>query len=100
MRPPLPILGTILLGLAASAAGVWRLPSVSPATAALFAAAAIVTELFEETARERMREPIEMERFQLAAAVDIAAVLLVGPWVGALVAVVGVVAAVALRPRA
>jgi putative nucleotidyltransferase with HDIG domain len=100
VRPPLPILGTILLGLAASAAGVWRLPSVSPATAALFAAAAIVTELFEETARERMREPIEMERFQLAAAVNIAAVLLLGPWVGALVAVVGVVAAVALRPRA
>src|SRR4051794_11356573 len=47
-----------------------------------------------------MREPIEMERFQLAAAVNIAAVLLLGPWVGALVAVVGVVAAVALRPRA
>jgi HD-GYP domain-containing protein (c-di-GMP phosphodiesterase class II) len=99
MRPSLSALGTIVLGLAVSAAGGWRLADVSLTTAALFAAAAIVTELFEESARERLREPIESDRLQLTAAVQLAALLLLGPWVAALVAAIGVVASLAIRPR-
>jgi HD-GYP domain-containing protein (c-di-GMP phosphodiesterase class II) len=59
---------------------------------ALFLAAVILVELFEESDRERSREPIEWERFRLSAAVPIAAVILLGPWVGALVAVAGAIA--------
>jgi HD-GYP domain-containing protein (c-di-GMP phosphodiesterase class II) len=60
---------------------------------ALFLAAILLVELFEESDRERSREPIRLERFQLAAAVQIAAVVILGPWGGALVAAAGAVAA-------
>ena len=100
MRPPLPVLGTVLLGGAAAATGIWRLPDARLTAAALFSAAAIVTELFEASARERLREPVGRDRVQLASAVHIAALLMLGPWVAALVAAVGVLAGAAFRPRA
>src|SRR2546430_2369373 len=59
---------------------------------ALFLAAILLVELFEESDRERSREPIRLERFQLAAAMQIAAVVILGPWRGALVAAAGAVA--------
>jgi HD-GYP domain-containing protein (c-di-GMP phosphodiesterase class II) len=59
---------------------------------ALFLAAVILVELFEESDRERSREPIQWERFRLSAAVQIAAVILLGPWTGALVAAAGAIA--------
>jgi HD-GYP domain-containing protein (c-di-GMP phosphodiesterase class II) len=64
----------------------------SHTTFALFLATVILVELFEESDRERSREPIRLERFRLAAALQIAAVIVVGPWAGALVAAAGAIA--------
>src|ERR671937_3042557 len=97
MRPPGPVLATILSGCAVAAVGIWRSTDASLTTLALFLAAAIVTELVEETDRERSREPIEQEPFRLGSAVLVAAVLLLGPWSAAVVAVAGAVAGAALR---
>ena len=58
-------------------------------TLALFLAAAILVALFEEADAERSRGPIQPDRFRLASAVQIAAVIVLGPWSGALVAAVG-----------
>src|SRR6266566_4943669 len=99
MRPPRAVLGTIPIGVAAVGAGVWKAFEAPQTALALFLATAIVVELFEEAGRERSREPVQTRRFQLAAAVQVAAILLLGPWVAALVAVVGVVAATAVRGR-
>jgi HD-GYP domain-containing protein (c-di-GMP phosphodiesterase class II) len=62
-------------------------------TLALFLAAAILVGLFEDSDPERPRGPMHVERFRIASAVQIAAVILLGPWWAALVAVVGTVAA-------
>ena len=61
-------------------------------TLALFLAAAILVALFEDTDRERTRGPIQPDRFRLASAVQIAALIVLGPWAGALVAAVGTIA--------
>jgi HD-GYP domain-containing protein (c-di-GMP phosphodiesterase class II) len=62
-------------------------------TLALFLAAAILVGLFEDSDRERARGPIHPDRFRLASAVQIAALIMLGPWSGALVAGVGTIAA-------
>src|SRR6266498_2609925 len=62
-------------------------------TLALFLAAAILVGLFEDSDRERARGPIHPDRFRLASAVQIAALIMLGPRSGALVAGVGTVAA-------
>jgi HD-GYP domain-containing protein (c-di-GMP phosphodiesterase class II) len=62
-------------------------------TLALFLAVAILVGLFEDSDRERARGPIHPDRFRLASAVQIAALIMLGPWSGALVAGVGTVAA-------
>ena len=56
---------------------------------ALFCAAAILTELFEESAGARSREPVETPRLRLASAVHVAAAVVLGPWNAALVAAIG-----------
>jgi len=99
MRPPRAVLGTILLGFALLGVGVWKAFAAPGTALALFLAAAILVELFEEAGRERSREPVETERFHLAAAVQVAALLLLGPWVAAFVAVTGVVAGAVARLR-
>ena len=60
---------------------------------ALLLAAAILVGLFEGSDRERLRAPMPAERFRIACAVQIAAVVMLGPWWAALVAAVGTVAA-------
>ena len=55
-------------------------------TLALFLAAAILVALFEDADRERSRGPIQRDCFRLASAVQLAAVIVLGPWSGALVA--------------
>jgi HD-GYP domain-containing protein (c-di-GMP phosphodiesterase class II) len=65
---------------------------LSHTTLALFLAAVLLVELFEESDRERSREPTRWERFRLAPAVQIAAVIVLGPWAGALVAAAGGIA--------
>ena len=97
MRPLRPVLGIILVGCAVVVVGARKSLDVSLTTLALFLAAAIVTELVEESDRERSREPIEQEPFRLGSAVLVAAVLLLGPWSAAVVAVAGAVAGAALR---
>jgi HD-GYP domain-containing protein (c-di-GMP phosphodiesterase class II) len=62
---------------------------VEHTTLALFLAAAILVALFEDADRDRSRGPIQPDRFRLASAVQIAAVIVLGPWSGALVAAVG-----------
>jgi HD-GYP domain-containing protein (c-di-GMP phosphodiesterase class II) len=70
---------------------------LSHTTFALFLAAVLLVELFEESDRDRSREPIRWERFRLAAAVQIAAVIVLGPWAGAVIAASGAVAGVLFR---
>jgi len=66
---------------------------VGHTTLALFLAAAILVGLFEDSDRERLRGPIHPDRFRIASAVQIAAVIVLGPWSAALVAAVGTLAA-------
>jgi HD-GYP domain-containing protein (c-di-GMP phosphodiesterase class II) len=61
-------------------------------TLALFLAAAILVGLFEDSDRERERGPIHPDRFRLASALQIGAVILLGPWWGAAVAAAGTAA--------
>ena len=68
------------------------MPEHSLTSLALFLAAVILVELVEESDHERSRSPIHLERFRLASAVHIAALIVLGPWAGALVAGVGVAA--------
>src|SRR3954452_11463435 len=58
-----------------------------PLTAlALLAAGALAAELLEEPERARVREPIGAGVFRVSSGVDLAAVIVLGPWRGALVA--------------
>src|SRR4029078_938895 len=66
---------------------------VGHTTLALFLAAAILVGLFEDSDRGGLGVPIHVDRFRLASAVQIAAVIMLGPWWAALVAAVGTVAA-------
>jgi putative nucleotidyltransferase with HDIG domain len=96
MRPSRAVLGTIVLGGFAVLVSLWQARGVALTPLALFLAAAILVELFEESDRERSREP-GAERFRLGAAVQIAALLVLGPWAGALVAVAGIAAGALFR---
>jgi HD-GYP domain-containing protein (c-di-GMP phosphodiesterase class II) len=62
---------------------------VERTTLALFLAAAILVALFEDADRERSRAPMQPDRFRIASAIQLAAVIVLGPWSGALVAAVG-----------
>lgn len=68
------------------------MPEHSLTSLALFLAAVILVELVEESDHERSRGPIQLERFRLASAVHVGALIVLGPWRGALVAGVGVAA--------
>jgi HD-GYP domain-containing protein (c-di-GMP phosphodiesterase class II) len=59
---------------------------------ALFLAAAILVGLFEDSDRGRERGPIHLDRFRLASALQIAALIVLGPWWGAAVAAAGTAA--------
>jgi HD-GYP domain-containing protein (c-di-GMP phosphodiesterase class II) len=92
MRPSRSSLATIALGLGVLGVSLARVSHVAHTAFALFLAAVILVELFEESDRERSREPVQWERFRLAAAVQIAALIVLGPWAGALVAAAGTIA--------
>jgi hypothetical protein len=91
---------TIALGLGVLGISVFRISGVAHTAFALFLAAVILVELSEESDRERAREPMQWERFRLAAAVQIGAVIMLGPWAGALIAAAAVLAAGVFRGRA
>ena len=97
MRPSRSFLGTIGLGLAVLAISLAKLSDVAHTAFALFLAAVILVELFEESDRERSREPMQWERFRLAAAIQVGALIVLGPWAGALVAAAGVIAVALFR---
>ena len=92
MRPSRSSLATIALGLGVLGISLTKVSHVAHTAFALFLAAVILVELFEESDRERSREPIQWERFRLAAAVQIAALIVLGPWAGALIAAAGAIA--------
>jgi HD superfamily phosphohydrolase YqeK len=101
MRPSRSSLVTIAIGLGVLGTSFVRISGEAGHTAfALFLAAVILVELVEESDRERAREPMQWERFRLAAAVQIAAVIMLGPWAGALIAAAGVLAGGMFRGRA
>jgi len=90
MRPSRSNLATIAIGLGVLVVSLIRVADVANTAFALFLAAAILVELFEESDLERGRAPMQSERFRLASAVQIGAVIVLGPWAGALVAAAGV----------
>ena len=100
MRPSRSSLVTIAIGLGVLGLSLTRISGVGQTALALFLAAVILVELFEESDRERACEPLQWERFRLAASVQIAAVIMLGPWAGALVAAAGVLAGGMFRGRA
>jgi HD-GYP domain-containing protein (c-di-GMP phosphodiesterase class II) len=100
MRPSWPVLGTIVAGCLLVVVGTRQAAHASFTTFALFLAAVIGTELFEQSDRERSREPIEHEPFSLASVVHVSAILFLGPWAGGLIAFVGVTAGAFFRTGA
>ncbi|CAN5264114.1 hypothetical protein BH18ACT12_BH18ACT12_01970 [soil metagenome] len=58
MRPSRSLLATITLGLAVLVVSLAKVFDVAHTAFALFLAAAILVELFEESDRDRSREPI------------------------------------------
>jgi HD-GYP domain-containing protein (c-di-GMP phosphodiesterase class II) len=90
MRPSRSFLATIALGLGVLGISAVRAFEASGTALALFLAASILLELYEEADRERSREPIQPDRFRLASAVHVAALIMLGPWAGAIVAAAGV----------
>jgi HD-GYP domain-containing protein (c-di-GMP phosphodiesterase class II) len=99
MRPSRSSVVTTALGVSVLGISLSRVAGVERTAFALFLAAVILVELFEESDRERARGPMQWERFRLAASVQIAAIVLLGPWAGSLVAAVGVVAGGMFRGR-
>jgi len=99
MRPSRLSLGTLVLGLAAVGVGLWQLDGAPRTTLALLLVSALVVELFEESDRDRLREPVDAGRFRLASSIHVAAVVLLGAWVGAVVAAAGVVTGALFRGR-
>jgi hypothetical protein len=91
------VVGTAGAGCALLAAAVVNLGSVPLGTLAIFAAAAFLTELFVVPSDETSFDPRDMTTFTFSASVHMAAVLVLGPWAGALVAAFGVLAADGLR---
>jgi HD-GYP domain-containing protein (c-di-GMP phosphodiesterase class II) len=100
MRPSRASLVTIGLGLGVLAISAVKVWDVSHTALALFVAAAILVELLEESDQERARGPIQLDRFRLASAVQIAALVVLGPWAGALAATAGVLAGALFRGAA
>ena len=98
MRFPLLAYPAIGLGVAVTGAGAVASASRPLTALALLGAAALAAELLEEPDHARLREPVGPGVFRVASGVDLAAVIVLGPWRGALVA--GAAALVARLARA
>jgi HD-GYP domain-containing protein (c-di-GMP phosphodiesterase class II) len=77
---------TVAAGLGATVAGAFEAAGQPLTALALFGAAALAAELLEEPESARIREPVGPGVFRVASGVDLAAVIVLGPWRGALVA--------------
>jgi HD-GYP domain-containing protein (c-di-GMP phosphodiesterase class II) len=90
MRFPLPAYATVVAGLGVMAAGGLAAAGHPLTALTLLAAAALAAELLEEPESLRLREPLGRGAFRVASGVHVAAVIVLGPWRGALVAGTGV----------
>ena len=86
MRLSLLAYATVVAGLGVTVAGALDAAGRPLTALALFAAAALAAELLEEPESARIREPVGPGVFRVASGVDLAAVIVLGPWRGALVA--------------
>ena len=86
MRFPLLAYPAIGAGMAVTGAGAVVATSRPLTGLALLGAAALAAELLEEPESARLREPVGPGIFRVASGVDLAAVIVLGPWRGALVA--------------
>jgi HD-GYP domain-containing protein (c-di-GMP phosphodiesterase class II) len=77
---------TVAAGFGVTVAGGFAAAGKPLTALALFAAAALAAELLEEPESARVREPLGPGVFRVASGVDLAAVIVLGPWRGALVA--------------
>lgn len=77
---------TVAAGVGACVAGGVAAAGEPLTALALFGAAALAAEVLEEPENARVREPLGPGVFRVASGVDIAAVIVLGPWRGALVA--------------
>ena len=77
---------TVAAGLGVTVAGGLAAAGKPLTALALFGAAALAAELLEEPENARVREPLGSGVFRVASGVDLAAVMVLGPWRGALVA--------------
>ncbi len=86
MRPSVLAYLSVAAGFVAYAYGAYVAAGLPLTALALFGAAALAAELLEEPESARVREPLGPGVFRVASGVDIAAVIVLGPWRGALVA--------------
>ena len=77
---------TVAAGLGVTVAGAIAAAGRPLTALALFGAAALAAELLEEPESARIREPLGPGVFRVASGVDLAAVIVLGPWRGAFVA--------------
>jgi putative nucleotidyltransferase with HDIG domain len=91
------VLVAAALGLVTVAAAVAHVAAVSVPTLALLAAAVVIGELIQVPGDQNSLDELDGNPFSFSTGVHIAAVLILGPWAGALVAVFGVVVADGLR---
>lgn len=91
------VLVTIAGGLALTALAALRVGDAPKATLALLALGAIVTELFQVEADSASPDPADRQPFSFSSGVHLAAVLVLGPLAGGLVAAIGVVVVDGLR---
>jgi HD domain len=97
VRFPLLAYPAIGVGLAVTGAGAFAAASRPLTALALLGAAALAAELLEEPEHARLREPVGPGVFRVASGVDLAAVIVLGPWRGALVAGAAALAARVVR---
>jgi HD-GYP domain-containing protein (c-di-GMP phosphodiesterase class II) len=86
MRHSLLAYATVAAGLGVTVAGAFAAAGRPLTALTLFGAAALAAELLEEPESARVREPVGPGVFRVASGVDLAAVIVLGPWRGALVA--------------
>jgi putative nucleotidyltransferase with HDIG domain len=92
------LLATIAAGGGVLLAAVFlRRTDASIATLALLGAAVVLTELFQVAEDDNSLDPGDAHPVSFSSSIHLAAVLIVGPWTGALVAAFGVLAVDPLR---
>jgi HD-GYP domain-containing protein (c-di-GMP phosphodiesterase class II) len=89
--------GTVALGLGAVAVAAFKAAAMPVSTLALLGAAVALTELFQVSADESSLDPRGGSTFSFSSGIHIAAILMLGPWAGAIVGAFGVLAVDPLR---